>query len=173
LDDFLLFGGYPGAAQIKDDFHRWNRYMRDSVVEATISKDVLQMQDIRKPVVMRRLFILGSSYSAQEISYRKMLGQLDDKGNTDTIAEYLELLSKAGLLTGLQKYDGSKLINLRRSSPRLMVFDTSLMTSSLALSPDDARVVLDTPVSPCPITHEVAVCVYPTNGFPAALAPAA
>jgi hypothetical protein len=41
--------------------------MRDAVVEATISKDVLQMQDIRKPAVMRRLFILGSNYSAQEI----------------------------------------------------------------------------------------------------------
>jgi predicted AAA+ superfamily ATPase len=145
LDDFLLFGGYPGTARLKDDFQRWGQYMRDAVVEATISKDVLQMQDIRKPAVMRRLFILGSSYSAQEISYRKMLGQLDDKGNTDTIAEYLELLSKAGLLTGLQKYDGSKLINLRRSSPRLMVFDTSLMTSSLALSREDARIILDTP----------------------------
>jgi predicted AAA+ superfamily ATPase len=145
LEDFLVLGGYPGAAQFKGDFLRWNRYMRDSVVEATISKDALQMQSIRKPAVLRRLFLLGSSYSAQEISYRKMLGQLDDKGNTDTIAEYLELLSKAGLLTGLQKYDASKLITLRRSSPRLMVHDTSLMTASLANSQEDIEALLSTP----------------------------
>jgi predicted AAA+ superfamily ATPase len=145
LDDYLLYGGYPGAAPLREDFSRWQLYMRESVIEATLSKDVLQMQDIRKPAVLRRLFILGSSYSAKELSFRKMLGQLDDKGNTDTIAGYLELLARAGLLTGLQKYEGGKLIGLRRSSPRLMVFDTALMTASLVGSQSDARNLLGTP----------------------------
>ncbi len=128
LDDYLVLGGYPGAAILKGDANRWREYMRDSIVEATISRDVLQMEDVRKPALMRALFELGAQYSAQEISYRKLLGQLDDKGNTDVIRHYLDLLSKAGMMSGLQKYD-SKQIRSRASSPRLMVHDPSLMAS--------------------------------------------
>ena len=126
LEDYLMRGGYPGAALFGDDADRWREYMRDSIVEATISRDVLQMEDIRKPALMRALFELGSQYSAQELSYRKILGQLDDKGNTDTVKHYLDLLSGAGMMTGLQKYD-DKQVRSRVSSPRLMVHDTSLM----------------------------------------------
>ena len=126
LEEYLTFGGYPGAAILKGDVDRWREYMRDSIVEATISRDVLQMEDVRKPALMRALFELGAQYSAQEISYRKLLGQLDDKGNTDTVRHYLDLLSKAGMMSGLQKYD-SKQVRSRASSPRLMVHDPSLM----------------------------------------------
>lgn len=126
LDDYLKFGGYPGAAILTGDIERWRGYMVDSIVETTISRDVLQMEDVRKPALMRALFELGAQYSAQEISYRKLLGQLDDKGNTDTIRHYLDLLSKAGMMSGLQKFD-SKQVRSRASSPRLMVHDPSLM----------------------------------------------
>ena len=126
LEDYLTFGGYPGAAILKSDVDRWREYMRDSIVEATISRDVLQMEDVRKPALMRALFELGAQYSAQEISYRKLLGQLDDKGNTDTVRHYLDLLSRAGMMSGLQKYD-LKQVRSRASSPRLMVHDPSLM----------------------------------------------
>lgn len=128
LEDYLMFGGYPGAAILKSDVDRWREYMRDSIVESTISRDVLQMEDVRKPALMRALFELGAQYSAQEISYRKLLGQLDDKGNTDTVRHYLDLLSKAGMMSGLQKYD-AKQVRSRASSPRLLVHDPSLMFS--------------------------------------------
>lgn len=127
LDDFLRFGGYPGSALLRGDDDRWREYMRDSIVETTISRDVLQMEDVRKPALMRALFELGAQYSAQELSYRKILGQLDDRGNTDTVKHYLDLLSGAGVMTGLQKYD-EKQVRTRASSPRLMVHDTSLMS---------------------------------------------
>lgn len=128
LEDYLMFGGYPGAAILKNDENRWRSYMRDSIVEATISRDVLQMEDVRKPALMRALLELGAQYSAQELSYRKILGQLDDKGNTDIVKHYLDLLSGAGMMSGLQKFDG-KPIKTKASSPRLMVHDPSLMTS--------------------------------------------
>lgn len=86
------------------------------------------LERIRKPSLLRRLFELGAQYSSQEVSYRNLLGQLDDKGNTATLAHYLDLLAGAGMLCGLQKYE-SKALNIRRSSPRLLVFDTSLMTA--------------------------------------------
>ena len=130
LDTFLYFGGYPGAASLVDDLDRWFSYMHSSIIEPTITQDVLELETVRKPALLRALFEVGASYSAQEISYRKLLGQLDDKGNTETISHYLDLLEKAGLLSGLKKYD-KKLYAAKASSPRLMVHDTSLLTASL------------------------------------------
>ena len=127
LDDFLFFGGYPGAAALIKDENRWARYMGTSIVEPTISQDILMMEEVRKPALLRSLFMLGSGYSAQELSFTKMLGQLQDAGNTVTLAHYLDLLGKANMLTGLQNYSGNQ-IRTRKSSPRFMVYDTSLMT---------------------------------------------
>ena len=127
LDDFLFFGGYPGAASLIKDENRWARYMGTSIVEPTISQDILMMEEVRKPALLRSLFMLGAGYSAQELSFTKMLGQLQDAGNTVTLAHYLELLGKANMLTGLQNYSGNQ-IRARKSSPRFMIYDTSLMT---------------------------------------------
>ena len=142
LDDFLFFGGYPGTASLRHDGGRWLRYMRSSIIEPSIANDALRLDDVRKPELMRRFFELGATYSAQEISYRKLLGQLDDRGNTATIAHYLHLLDGAGMMCGLQKYD-PKLLREKVSSPRLMVHNTALMTaaygrrrSRLLLEPD-------------------------------------
>ena len=129
LDDFLFFGGYPGAASLIDDESRWARYMGTSIVEPTISQDILMMEEVRKPALLRALFMLGSGYSSQELSFTKILGQLQDAGNTITLSHYLDLLGKANMLTGLQNYSGSQ-IRTRKSSPRFMVYDTSLMTYS-------------------------------------------
>ena len=127
LDEFLFFGGYPGASSLIEDEERWARYMGTSIVEPTISQDILMMEEVRKPALLRSLFMLGSGYSAQELSYTKILGQLQDAGNTVTLAHYLDLLSKANMLIGLQNYSGNQ-IRTRKSSPRFMVYDTSLMT---------------------------------------------
>lgn len=126
LDEFLYFGGYPGGAPLRGDKGRWLEYMNDSVIDPSISKDVVSMEEVRKPALMQRLFRLGASYSGQELSYRKIMGQLDDAGNTTTLAHYLSLLDDAGLLCGLSKFD-PKMLKQKASSPRLMVYDTSLM----------------------------------------------
>ena len=126
LDDFLFFGGYPGAALLRHDSERWARYMGSSIVEPVISRDVLQMEAVRKPALLRSLFTLGAAYSGQELSYTKILGQLFDAGNTVTLAHYLELLGKANILCALPKFS-SNMLRVRQSSPRFMVFDTSLL----------------------------------------------
>lgn len=129
LDDFLFFGGYPGGAPLTGNKNRWLDYLNDAVIEPSISKDVIALDEVRKPALMRKLFQVGAPYSGQELSYRKILGQLDDAGNTTTVAHYLDLLDGAGMLCGLQKYD-PKLIREKASSPRLMVYDTALMTAT-------------------------------------------
>ena len=129
LDEFLFFGGYPGAAPLRHDRRRWLRYMNASVIEPSIVNDAMRLSEVRNPELMRRLFETGAPYSGQEVSCRKLLGQLDDRGNTATIAHYLKLLGDAGIMSGLQKYD-PKMLRQKASSPRLLVHDTALMTAS-------------------------------------------
>ena len=138
LDQFLYFGGYPGAASLIKDEERWARYVLDSLVETTLSRDILLLTRIDKPALLRQLFRLGCDYSGQVLSYQKMLGQLQDAGNTTTLAHYLELLSGAGLLNGVQKYSGAK-VQQRGSSPKLVVLNTALMTAGTGRSLENAR----------------------------------
>jgi predicted AAA+ superfamily ATPase len=108
------------------DAARWASYVRDALIETTISKDVLLMSPVQKPALLRRVFDLACRYSGQELSYQKMLGQLEGAGNTTTLAHYLELLEGAGMVCGLQKYAGQA-VRQRGSSPKLQVFNTALM----------------------------------------------
>lgn len=138
LDEYLYFGGYPGAAPLISDPERWRRYLLDALIETTISRDVLLMTRVDKPVLLRRLFERGCRHSGQVLSYTKMVGQLQDAGNTTTLAHYLELLSGAGMLTGLQKYAGST-VRQRGSSPKFQVYNTALMTAQAGYSEAEAR----------------------------------
>lgn len=133
VEQYIYFGGYPGAAPLINDENRWRRYILDSLIETTISKDILLMTRVDKPALLRRLFQLGCDYSAQVLSYQKMIGQLHDAGNTTTLAHYLDLLAGAGMLAGLQKYSGKK-VRQRGSSPKLLVLNTALMTAPSGLT---------------------------------------
>lgn len=128
LDQFVYFGGYPGTAGLVDDLPRWRNYVVDSLVETSVSRDVLQMTRVDKPALLRRLFELAAAYSGQVFSYQKMLGQLTDAGNTTTLAHYLRLLEGAGLVAGISKFSG-EVHRQRASSPKLMVLNTALMTA--------------------------------------------
>ena len=137
LSQYLYFGGYPGAARFIRDQARWREYILGALIEPTIERDLLSMTRVDKPALLKRLFELGAAYSGQILSYTKMLGQLHDAGNTTTLARYLDLLSSAGLLTGLPKYSNRP--HLRRgSSPKLNVLNTALMTASSGYSFDEA-----------------------------------
>jgi len=138
LEDYLYFGGYPGAAPLAAEPTRWRRYVLDSLVETSIARDVLLLTRVDKPALLRRLFELGCRYSGQVLSYTKMLGQLQDAGNTTTLAHYLDLLAAAGMLTGLQKFAGQA-VRQRASSPKLQVLNTALVTAVAGLSPEEVR----------------------------------
>jgi len=129
LTTYILYGGYPGAAPLIEDHQRWAYYIRESLIETTISRDILLMSRIDKPALLRRLFHLGCNYSARVLSYQKMLGQLQDAGNTTTLAHYLDLLKSAGLIAGLSKYAGQQ-VRRRASSPKLLVLNAALMTAT-------------------------------------------
>jgi predicted AAA+ superfamily ATPase len=138
LEQYLFFGGYPGAAPLAEDPERWVRYIHDALIETTIARDVLLLTRVDKPALLRRLFELGCRYSGQVLSYTKMLGQLQDAGNTTTLAHYLDLLGAAGMLTGLSKYAG-RTVRSRASSPKLQVMNTALVSAQSGLTLAEAR----------------------------------
>jgi uncharacterized protein len=138
VEQWIYYGGYPGAAPLVADPDRWTRYIRDSLIETAIARDVLLLTRVDKPALLRRLFELGCRYSGQILSYTKMVGQLQDAGNTTTLAHYLDLLAGSGLLTGLPKYAGD-VARQRGSSPKLQVFDTALVSALAGVTFAEAR----------------------------------
>lgn len=128
IEQYVYFGGYPGSASLIEDEERWKNYIKDSLIETSISKDILMLTRVDKPALLKRLFELGCLYSGQILSYTKIIGQLQDAGNTTTLANYLKLLSDCGLLGGLEKYAGS-VIRQRSSSPKFQVYNSALLTS--------------------------------------------
>jgi len=128
LPGYVYFGGYPGADSLVHDQERWRDYIASSVIEANIERDVLAMQRVDKPALLKRLFELGTEYSGQILSYNKMLGQLQDAGNTTTLARYLDLLSLGGLIAGLSNH-ANHAHRRRASSPKFNVLNTALMSA--------------------------------------------
>lgn len=128
IEQYIYFGGYPGSALLIEDEERWKSYIKDSLIEASISKDILMLTRVDKPALLKRLFEFGCLYSGQILSYTKITGQLQDAGNTTTLANYLKLLSDCGLLGGLEKYPG-RVIRQRSSSPKFQVYNNALLTS--------------------------------------------
>ncbi|WP_456370564.1 ATP-binding protein [Thermodesulfatator atlanticus] len=128
LETYIYFGGYPGAAPFIKDEDRFSQYVRDALIETTLSKDVFLMHRIEKPALLRQLFQLAVEYSGQILSYQKMLGQLHDAGNTTTLAHYQHLLESAFLLRGLPKWH-KLLIRKRASSPKWLILNTAIVSS--------------------------------------------
>jgi predicted AAA+ superfamily ATPase len=126
-DQYVWFGGYPGAASLIDDETRWRDYILNALIETTLSKDILMMTRVDKPALLRQVFELGCSYSGQILSYTKLLGQLQDAGNTTTLSHYAQLLDSAGLLTRIDKYAVDK-ARQRSSIPKWQVQNTALFS---------------------------------------------
>ena len=119
LPRYLAYGGYPGAVPFEADYDRWYAYMKESIVEAVIGKDILQNRKVANPALFRQAFEILCHYPAQEISYTKLLGQLQERGNTDLVKYYLELYGAAFLVYALQKYS-EKAWLARSSSPKVL-----------------------------------------------------
>ena len=125
LDQYLFYGGYPGAADLIGDTDRWEQYIQSAIIDATINKDILMNTPIGKPALLRQTFELGASYSGKLLSLNKMLGSLQDAGNTVTLAGYVNLLDESGLLCGLRKYS-IDMARRRASIPKFQVYNNAL-----------------------------------------------
>ena len=128
LNTYIYYGGYPGAAGLIDHPDRWRTYIKKSIAEPSITKDVLETSNVYKPALLRQLFELGCSYSTNLLSYTKLLGQLQDAGNTTTISAYMQLLQEANLVAGLRKYANDE-ARKRQSIPKFQVYNNALFNA--------------------------------------------
>ncbi|MBQ7420124.1 MAG: ATP-binding protein [Prevotella sp.] len=128
LDEWVYYGGYPGSAPLIKDMRRWRNYVKESLVTPAIDKDVILTSNIYKPALMKQLFVLGCSYSAELLSLTKALGQLQDAGNVTTLSSYLDILDQCNLLTGLQKY-ANDTARRYQSVPKFQVYNNALLTA--------------------------------------------
>ena len=138
LERYVYFGGYPGCVPHLDDHARWLDYVRASVIEPHLEKDIFMVTRVDKPALFRQLFELGCDCSGQILSYNKLRKQLEDAGSADTIAHYLDLMSRSGLLASLRSYSSSR-YRARVSNPKLNVLDTSFMAARSGRSFRQAR----------------------------------
>jgi len=129
LDQYLIYGGYPGSYKFIKNPQRWSAYLRSSIVETVIGKDILTQAKVKSPALFRQCFELITSYPAQYISYNKLLGQLQDKGNIDLIKYYIELFEAAFLIKAIHKYSKNE-ISKKQSSPKIITLAPSLSTYS-------------------------------------------
>lgn len=137
IDQYIYYGGYPGAFSLIEDEKRWRKYMHDAIIEPAITKDVLITKRVMKPALLRQLFLLGCSYSGELLSFNKILGQLQDAGNTATLANYLQLLDESKLLAGLQQYAADD-ARKYKSIPKYQVYNSGLLSATSSLNFQDA-----------------------------------
>lgn len=138
LDEWFFFGGYPGSYSLKANESQWKSYIASSLVETAIARDVMGLDAVTKPVLLRNLFGICTTHSAEIVSYSKMLGELHDAGNTTTLAHYLSLLSHAFLITGLELYSQGR-GRKRGSSPKVIVHNNALISALSSRSFTEAR----------------------------------
>ena len=119
------------------DEDRFGQYIQSAIIEATINKDILMDTPISKPALLRQTFELSAAYSGELLSLNKMLGSLQDAGNTVTLAGYINLLDESGLLCGLQKFS-IDMARRRASIPKLQVYNNALKMVYSTLSFEQA-----------------------------------
>ncbi len=126
-------GTYPGAVPLMPDHERWRTYVRDAIIEPAIGKDILALETIRKPALLRQLFMVAAGHPAEIISLQKLQGRLEESGALETIAHYLDVLEQAYLVVALEKHS-QHAVRRRRAPPKLVVLNPGIVG---ALAGDD------------------------------------
>ncbi len=133
LEDYLFYGGYPGGYELIHDETRWKQFVTDSLIETAITRDIMILADVQKPVLLRKLLYIGCEYGGQIVSYGKILGDLNDAGSKITLMNYQKYLESAFLMGALQAWKGSGIYR-QKSMPKWLPLNTALMTALSAKS---------------------------------------
>ena len=126
LESFIDFGCYPGSVSLMYNPERWSQYVRDSIVEPALGRDILQLHPVDRPALLRQIFGVAVSLPCQIVSLQKLQGQLQGKGALTTLQHYLRLLSDAYLVSSVEKYHTSP-FRSKKSSPKLLIHDNGLI----------------------------------------------
>ena len=130
LYEFATIGGYPKLYDMRDDPERLNNYVQHSIIEPTLGRDILSLHAVDKPALLRQLFWYVSRLPAQIVSYEKILGHLQGRGNSATLVHYAELLRLAFIIVPLSKFS-QKAHRTKRSLPKWIIPNQALIDPSI------------------------------------------
>jgi uncharacterized protein len=134
VDRLIKYGGYPGSMSFVNDLPRWRNYVRGSIIDPAIGRDILMMENVRKPALLRQTFAICIGHPAEIISLQKISGRLLEKGSMQAVAHYLNLLEEAGLVAAVGKYS-DKPIRVRSSPPKFVVLNQAMLSSMENINP--------------------------------------
>lgn len=126
LEEFMDYGGYPEPLLIAEKERRDN-YLRNSILEPVITKDILQNVTVKRPGLFRQAFEITCLHAGEVLSLNKFLGQLQEGGNVDLVKHYLSLYEMAFLVRTIEKYSTNK-IQKKSSSPKLLPLAPAFLT---------------------------------------------
>lgn len=128
FDEYLYYGGYPRANRYRGQPGRWADFVLTTLVHTAVERDVLAQTRVDKPALLLRLLRVGSQLAGQMVSLRTLRGHLDDAENLTTLAHYLSLVERIGLLTGLRKFARQE-HRRRGDAPKLIALNPALVTA--------------------------------------------
>jgi predicted AAA+ superfamily ATPase len=137
VSQFVTSGSYPGSQALLGQPDRWLAYLRDSIVEPAIGRDILNLETVRKPALLRQVYAVAVGHPAEVVSLQKLAGELAERGALETIAHYLQLLEEACLVAGMRKYS-ERTVRQRAAPPKLTVLNHGLLAAT-GLAPDRDR----------------------------------
>ena len=123
IQQYIYFGGFPGLAPDIKDEDRWRDLMEGTIIPPILTRDILEIDEIRHPALLRQVFELACIESARELSLTKMRGTMNS-GTVPTIKSYLEALDKTMLVKPLQKYSPSP-VKEKNSIPKMQVYNSA------------------------------------------------
>ena len=100
LENYLIFGQYPEVVTLKSAEEK-RTYLQE-VVEANLYKDILELENVKNPKVLKDLLVLLALQIGQEVSLTELGSNL--KVAKETVKRYLDLLEKAFIIANLRGF---------------------------------------------------------------------
>lgn len=104
LPSYIYFGGYPGAAQRIHDQSRWREYVRSSLIEPNIERDILSMTRVKKPALLKQAFELACQTIIHEHNREHIDATRSQPPNVDQQLDAVSFLCAVQLIAGRAGY---------------------------------------------------------------------
>ena len=99
-ENILKFGSYPKIIQLESEQAKI-RYLEE-VVEASLYKDILELENVKNPKILREILALLAFQIGNEVSYNELANAL--RVSIEMIKRYLDLLEKAFIIIRIGGY---------------------------------------------------------------------
>lgn len=134
---YVRYGAFPGELTRRHDYARWREYIIHAILDPALNSDLLLLNQIQKPAILRQLSSIASAQPSEIISLQKLAATLQEKGTLPTISHYLSLLGEAYLLATLDKYSERE-VRRRASPPKLVPLSNAFLTAYSDTEPPTA-----------------------------------